>query len=87
VLSGFFFLIGSHPEVLAKLTKEVRSSFNNEEEITLTSVGQLEYMLACLDEALRMYPPVPIGMPRVVPKGGFRIAGHMVPEDVSVLFT
>jgi cytochrome P450 len=84
VLSGFFFLIGSHPEVLAKLTKEVRSSFNNEEEITLTSVGQLEYMLACLDEALRMYPPVPIGMPRVVPKGGFRIAGHMVPEDTSV---
>lgn len=84
LLSGFFFLVGSRPEIMEKLTQEVRSSFKSDQEITLTSVGHLDYMLACLDEALRVYPPVPVGFPRVVPKGGFNIAGHWVPEDASV---
>ena len=30
-----------------------------------------------------MYPPVAVGMPRVVPKGGANIAGTFVPEDVG----
>lgn len=29
-----------------------------------------------------MYPPIPGGLPRVVPKNGATIAGHFVPEDV-----
>lgn len=40
-------------------------------------------MLECLKESLRMYPPVAAGMPRVVPKGGAKIAGTFVPEDVG----
>lgn len=31
-----------------------------------------------------MYPPVPTGLPRVVPKGGAVISGRFVPENVSV---
>jgi cytochrome P450 len=86
LMSGALYLFATHPEVMQKLTEEVRSAFNSEEEIKLTSVNHLNYMLACLNEALRMYPPVPIGLPRVVPKGGHTIAGHWVPEDVSYLF-
>ncbi|KAI1387748.1 cytochrome P450 [Hypoxylon trugodes] len=84
LLSGAFFLLGSHRDVLEKLTREVRTTFSSEKDITLISVGSLSYMLACLDECLRMYPPVPLGLPRVVPKGGFKIAGNYVPEDTSV---
>ncbi len=69
---------------MAKLTQEVRSSFNSDQEITLLSVQNLKYMLACLNETLRMYPPVPFGMPRLVPAGGINITGEPVPENVSV---
>ncbi|KAI1372287.1 cytochrome P450 [Hypoxylon crocopeplum] len=84
LLSGAFFLLGSHPDVLAKLTDEVRHSFTSEDQITLTSVNSLNYMLACLNESLRQYPPVATGLPRVVPKGGHTIAGRFVPEDTAV---
>ena len=68
--------------MLKQLTQEVRSAFKSDDEITLTSVARLSYMLNCLKEALRMYPPVAAGMPRVVPKGGAKIAGTFIPEDV-----
>jgi hypothetical protein len=49
----------------------------------MTSVNHLTYMLACLNEALRVYPPVPAGLPRVTPAGGRTILGRFVPQGVS----
>lgn len=85
LLSGVTYLLGTHPEVLAKLTAEVRTSFRSESDIDLSGVSNLTYMLACLDEALRIYPPAPLALPRVVPEGGGTIAGYHVPEGVSHL--
>ena len=82
-LSGVTWLLLSNPEKMAKLTAEVRSAFEAESEITFTSVQKLDYMLACLNEALRMYPPVATGLPREVPRGGAVISGNFVPEGVS----
>lgn len=44
-------------------------------------------MLACLDEALRMYPPVPGSFPRDVPAGGDYIGDSWVPESTVVAVT
>ncbi|KAH8668484.1 isotrichodermin C-15 hydroxylase [Xylariales sp. PMI_506] len=79
VLSGVVFLLTTHPEALARLTEEVRTTFNDDSEITLSSVSDLHYMLACLNESLRHYPPVVTGLPREVPKGGATVAGHFLP--------
>ncbi|KAI1399693.1 cytochrome P450 [Hypoxylon fuscum] len=84
LLCGATFLLTSHPKILAKLTREVRSSFKSEDEITLTSVGNLNYMLACLNEALRLYPPVTGELPRRSPQGGATILGKFVPEGTAV---
>ncbi|KAI1775648.1 cytochrome P450 ClCP1 [Hypoxylon cercidicola] len=84
LLSGIVYLLTTNPDKLEMLTKEVRSKFNNDNEITLTSVGSLTYMLACLNEALRRYPPVPVGLPRQVPKGGVFISGEFIPESTVV---
>ncbi|KAK7958457.1 cytochrome p450 [Apiospora saccharicola] len=84
LLSGALFLLAKNRECLAVLTREVRSTFQRDDEITLSSVGCLSYMLACLNECLRMYPPVAIGLPRVVPKGGAAVAGRFVPEGTVV---
>ncbi|KAI0833908.1 cytochrome P450 ClCP1 [Hypoxylon sp. FL0890] len=84
LLSGAVYLLTTHPDKLQKLANEVRSSFSNDDEITLTSVGKLSYMLACLNETLRCYPPVPTGLPRQVPKGGVFVSGKFVPENAVV---
>ncbi|KAI1763200.1 cytochrome P450 ClCP1 [Hypoxylon sp. FL1150] len=84
VLSGAVYLLTTHPDKLEVLTKEVRSRFHSDDEITLTSVGNLSYMLACLNETLRRYPPVPTGLPRQVPKGGVYISGKFIPEGTIV---
>ena len=86
LLSGVTYYLLTNPEAMRKLTAEIRSSFKSEEDIDFMSVSTLPYLLACLDEALRMYPPVPLGLPRVVPKGGATVSGHFVPEDVSYCF-
>ncbi|KAK0624940.1 cytochrome P450 [Bombardia bombarda] len=84
LLSGVTFLLLTNPTALATLTAEVRSAFKSEDDITFSSVSVLPYLLACLDEALRMYPPVPTGLPRVVPRGGASICGNYVPENSVV---
>ncbi|KAI0490527.1 putative cytochrome P450 monooxygenase [Xylaria cf. heliscus] len=80
LLSGATYFLTSNPDVLKKLEREVRSAFKSDDEITLTSVGNLTYMLACLNESLRRYPPVAGNLPRVVPKGGVMVDGKFVPE-------
>lgn len=84
LLAGITYLLLSNPVTLHKLTDEVRGAFTQEREITMTSVNRLTYMMACLNEALRMYPPVPTGLPRVVPQEGRSVLGRHVPQDVSL---
>ncbi|GAB1317909.1 Trichothecene C-15 hydroxylase [Madurella fahalii] len=84
LLSGVTFYLLTNKEAMKKLTAEIRGAFKSEDEIDFTSVSTLPYLLACLDEALRMYPPVPTGLPRVVPRGGANIAGSYVPEKTVV---
>ncbi|KAJ4857898.1 cytochrome p450 domain-containing protein [Trichoderma breve] len=83
-LSAAAYYLGLFPEVQAKLAQEVRTTFNSAEDITITSVQHLTYMLAVLDEVMRMYPPVVSGLPRLTAEGGAMIAGEYVPEDTIV---
>lgn len=83
LLSVVTHLLTANPQALARLTDEVRGAFDREDDITFTSASRLPYMLACLNEALRMHTPFPNALPRTSPKGGAVVAGHVVPEDVS----
>ncbi|KAK2590547.1 hypothetical protein QQS21_011766 [Conoideocrella luteorostrata] len=83
VLSGVTYLLTANPHTLERLAAEVRSAFATEDDITIESVSKLQYMLACLDEALRMYPPVPSALTRVAPAEGGVIAGNIVTKGVS----
>ena len=82
MLSGTKVLLIKNPDKMQKLIEEVRGKFKTPSEITLEEVNKLPYMIAVINEGLRMYPPIPTGFPRVVPKGGDFISGHWVPEKV-----
>lgn len=60
---------------------EIRSRFKDYSEITSSSVGQLPYFHAVLNETMRLYPPVPFGPPRISP--GAYVDGHYVPKKVG----
>ncbi|KAK4235694.1 cytochrome P450, partial [Achaetomium macrosporum] len=83
-LSAATYYLGMNPHTLATLTDEVRSTFASEDEIDILSVQKLTYMLAVLDESLRMYPPAPSGQPRKVHKAGDVILGRYVPGGTIV---
>ncbi|KAI9730850.1 MAG: hypothetical protein M1834_005568 [Cirrosporium novae-zelandiae] len=81
LLSGVTFWLLKTPEALAKVTDEVCSAFKSEDEIDFRSAtAKLPYMLACLNEALRIYPPVPTNIPRRCPPGvSVRVDGLEIP--------
>ncbi|KAK5657887.1 hypothetical protein OQA88_2436 [Cercophora sp. LCS_1] len=83
-LSGTVYLLAKHKEVQKKLAEEVRREFKTEEDIDLFSVQRLGYMLAVLDESMRVIPPVPSSLPRVCQRGGDVIAGKWVPEGTGL---
>ncbi|KAK4209464.1 cytochrome P450 [Rhypophila decipiens] len=87
-LSGMTYLLLKHPEVMERVKSEVRGMFKSKEEIDMTSVMGLKYMLAVINESLRLYPPVATSLVREVPKGcpggGVNIAGWHVPEGSLV---
>ncbi|KAJ3496739.1 hypothetical protein NLG97_g2432 [Lecanicillium saksenae] len=43
-----------------------------------------EYLQACINECMRVFPPNPVGAPRVTPKGGKMVADHWVPAGTIV---
>ncbi|KAI1325877.1 cytochrome P450 [Xylariaceae sp. FL0255] len=78
-LSGASYLLTANPRTLQKLVDEVRSSFAHEDEIDMVSTGQLPYLHAVIEEALRVYPPAPNALAREAPEGGTFILGEHVP--------
>ncbi|KAH8883758.1 cytochrome P450 [Thozetella sp. PMI_491] len=84
LLSGTTFQLLKHRHVYDKLVQEIRSTFTTEDEITISRVNELEYMLAVINEGFRMYPPVPVGLARLVPKEGQFVEGFWMPEKTSV---
>lgn len=81
-LSGATYLLLKHPDAMAKLTTEIRTTFHHESEIDLLTVSKLEYMLAVLDETTRIYPPVAAQPSRATPQGGEIVCGKWVAEGV-----
>lgn len=82
ILSSVTYLLLKNPNKLARLVTEIRQ-VESEEELTIQKLSKMTYLTAVLNEALRWYPPVPVGVWREVPEGGATVAGHWVPARVS----
>ncbi|KAI9667990.1 MAG: hypothetical protein M1821_000810 [Bathelium mastoideum] len=79
LLSSLTYLLAKHERVVRRLTAEVRQCFSNEHQMSFQNLAQLEYLSACIQEALRLFPPIPEGLPRIVPPGGEMISGYWIP--------
>jgi cytochrome P450 len=84
-LSAALFYLLHYPGALAKVTDEVRSAFTSVEMIRSgKTLNELVYLRACIDETLRLSPPVPSHLPREVLHGGLTIDGQYLPKGTVV---
>jgi cytochrome P450 len=86
LLSGATFHLLKSPSALEKLTEEIRTTFPDAAELTFATLAHLPYLNACLQEALRIYPPVAGTLARRTQAGGAIINGQFIPENVSPSF-
>ncbi|RYP75705.1 hypothetical protein DL771_002192 [Monosporascus sp. 5C6A] len=70
------------PETLKTLTSEIRDAFTRYDDIKPNALASLEYLNACLEESLRLFPSNNTGLPRVSP--GSVVDGTYVPQMVHV---
>lgn len=70
---------------MKKLIDEVCGAFKSETELDSRSVSTLPYLVACVNETLRIYPASLGGSAVVVPPGGDTIGTHWVPGGVSLI--
>lgn len=70
-------------EIFDSLRAEVRGAIESEDDLVMEKLEKLPWVNACIEEDLRLFPPVPIRLFRTVPKGGGKIDGHVVPEAAS----
>jgi hypothetical protein len=82
-LTVLLYYLCCNPDILTTVKKEIYDSFNSYDDINATSTARLRYLHAVCLEALRIFPPLPLGLPRVVPQGGAIVDGMFVPGGVS----
>ncbi|KAI6084939.1 benzoate 4-monooxygenase cytochrome P450 [Hypoxylon rubiginosum] len=68
----------------SRLRQEVRQSFQSYESINNASTIPLPYLNAVILEGMRIYPPLPFALPRVVPEAGDIVDGHFIPGGTVV---
>ncbi|KAI5464250.1 cytochrome P450 [Mariannaea sp. PMI_226] len=73
------------PAALARLRQELKEAGIRGDGIPpYATVKNLPYLRACLDESLRLSPPVAFGLHRKTPPEGMSIDGHWIPGNTTV---
>ncbi|KAH8792255.1 cytochrome P450 [Flagelloscypha sp. PMI_526] len=82
-LSSLFFLLLTHPDKIEKLRKEI-DALDEGELNNLSRLAQLPYLNACIDETLRLFPPVVSQLNRPSVGSGKVITDRFVPGGTTV---
>lgn len=83
--AAVLYYLASNPDKAQILQEEVRSAFpgpDGDKDIDFESTKTLHYLVATVEEGLRIYPPSAFGLPRVSP--GALVDGHHIPKGTTV---
>jgi len=81
-LSGLSYMLMRDLASMTKLTTKIRESFAAASDISMERLAKLPYLNACIKEAIRIYPSVPVGLPHLTPAEGSTVCGRFVPPGV-----
>ncbi|KAI1261137.1 cytochrome P450 [Xylariaceae sp. FL1019] len=87
-MSALFFYLSRHSHCYKRLVSEIRDTFEEATDIRFgPKLNSCKYLRACLDETMRMSPPIPGTMWRELQAGDsnpFIVDGHVVPPGTQV---
>lgn len=81
--NALFFLL-KYPQCMDKLREELDNALEDEIVAPYGKIKHLPYLRTCIDESLRMMPPVIFGLPRRTPPEETTILNEFVAGDTSV---
>lgn len=82
-MTAVIFHLAKNPITQSKLQEELDLAIPKDTTIcTPALIKDCSYLRACIDESLRDRPPVGIGLPRLTPPAGAKIAGHFIPGEL-----
>ena len=84
-LSCIVYYLNHTPSALEQLRQEIRGRFNSYTEIDATATSSMDYLNAVILEGLRIFPPLPFALPRVIPDGGDEVDGRWLPANVHYI--
>lgn len=84
-LTALFFYLSAYPDCYQKLAEEIRSTFSSPSEIQSgPKLSSCRYLRACIDEALRMSPPISGTLWREVTSNDFNVDGEHIPKGADI---
>lgn len=83
-LAWALYLLGAHPAALAKAQAEVRSVLGDQPP-TIEDLPRLSYLDQCIDETLRLYPPIHLGSR--VAAADLAFDGYHIPAGTRILYS
>lgn len=72
-----FYHLAKNPSAVQKLREELKPLMNG--DWSDRDINQAQYLNGCINESLRMHPPVPSGVQRQMPPQGMEVDGRHVP--------
>jgi cytochrome P450 len=83
--TAMFFYLVQYPSCLSRLEKDIRNAFSSVEDIRIgAQLASCHYLLACIEETLRMNPPVGSTLMREVMPGGLTVDGVWFPPGTDI---
>lgn len=84
--AAILFYLADNKAAFDRAAAEVRSKFSSVDEIVMgAALTSCEYLYACINEALRMSPPVGLALWReVIVPGGMTLDGKRIPQGTDV---
>ncbi|CEI63369.1 hypothetical protein FVEN_g102 [Fusarium venenatum] len=87
-IQSFIYHMIRHPTAWARAQAEVQDAVKKglckDNIVSYADAQELPYVQACVKEALRMFGPVPMGLPRIAPKGGLTFGDRTIPGGTIV---
>lgn len=84
-MTSVFYLLAQHPGEVEKLRQELAPyMIDATGEVLNEKIAHLNHLNGVINEALRLFPPLPTAMPRKTPPQGISIDGTYIPGGMTV---
>jgi cytochrome P450 len=83
-LTHLFYHIAGDSTIAQNLREELKPRIGGDGEITNQNLQDAPYLNGCINEALRLNPPVPSGVFRKTPPEGVHIGETFIPGDTTI---